>query len=298
MDGPGGIDELKDALRSGFAPKALAWGVGMNDGSDNGTVKQAYYDSLLELMKICKENDIMLYIMTIPNTPKQDNSYKLNYVINKLGDFANYDYRVVDIARSIDAHELGSGWYEGMIHSDQTHPTQLGARAFYLQFLCDFPELMVGASATRTEKKAETLHSGSSETIAAAGKHTYESVITLSADFGATYGGKITLGNGKGVEGGSYVTIEKNMIRVYTVENGEEFLVCEVENKLKMQDIINVAIHVEGNKAKISLMSAGDSMDENVIFSIDCFWSCAGDVFVEAEDQSLTNVNMKWLTRG
>ena len=298
MDGPGGIDELKDALKSGHTPKAIAWGVGMNDGSDPGDIKPAYYNALLELMQICKENDIMLYIMTIPQTPKADNTYKLDYVINRKGDFANYDYRVVDIARSINAHELGSSWYEGMIHSDQTHPTNLGARAFYMQFLCDFPELMLGGSAKRVEKTAESLMSGSVATITTNGAYTYESAITLSADYGSSFNGKVIVGNGRGVEGGTYVSIEKDFIRVYTIENGEEVLVKEVASAVTMKDILNFRIYVECNTASIALMSAGDSMATNNIFSFDCYWNSVGDVFVTSDGVNLTNVNMKWVTIG
>ncbi|MBO5879098.1 MAG: hypothetical protein J6Q68_00905, partial [Clostridia bacterium] len=295
MGGPHGIEELKDALKSGFSPKALAWGVGMNDGSDEGDIKPAYYDALCELMQVCKERDIMLYVMTIPQTPKQNNSYKLDYVMNRKGEFAKYNYRVINIARSINAHTVGSEWYEGMIHSDQTHPTTLGARSFYLQFLCDFPELMVGGSAKRVHKKVETLAVGQALSISGEGKSKDEFAVTFSADFTDEFVGKLVLGGTK--NGQTYVTIDKKFVKVYAKSAEKDVLLTSVPTSAKMQDIVNVRVHVVGNKANIALASAGEllTMKKNSIFSFETYWSAGEEVTLSCEGQELQNVDMKYV---
>ena len=295
MGGPHGIAELKDALKSGYKPKALAWGVGMNDGSDEGDIKPGYYNALLEVMDVCQSNGILPYIMTIPNTPKQNNSQKLDYIINKKGEFANYDYRVIDIARSIDAHNVGSEWYEGMIHSDQTHPTGLGARAFYLQFMCDFPELMIGGNAKRIEKTADALAAGEAFTVSPEKKDLEEFAFTLSADFDGEYSGKLTLGSTN--DGTSYLTVDKNNVSVYMKSGEKDILITRVANCVKMADLVNIRVHVVANKANIALMSAGENvtMKRNAIFSLEAYWRLGDSVNAVSENQELKNVNVKFV---
>ena len=45
-------------------------------------------------------------------------------------------------ARAVGGEEIGSGWYEGMLHTDNVHPNELGAKALYAQFIADFPEIL------------------------------------------------------------------------------------------------------------------------------------------------------------
>ncbi len=299
MNGPEGIDELKYSLSTGHTPKALAWGVGMNDGADKGTISQSYYDSLLELMEICEENGIKLYIMTIPTTTKYDNTYKTNFVLDKTGDFANYDYEVIDIARAVNA-KVNPGWYDHMLSSDEVHPNRIGARAFYLQFLCDFPELMGGIGAAVYEKTQKTLTAGSVIKVEENENAKRQSAIVFSADFfGSSLSGTIEIGNGKGSEGSSYVAIDKDYVKVYTIENGKKVLVCEAHNQADMKDLVNVAIHVNGSKAKISIMSSAEkNYDPNnvTVFSVETYWSAVGDAYASVTGQSLTNANLKWHT--
>ncbi len=299
MDGPEGIQELKDALKSGCVPKYVAWGVGMNDGSDDGDVKPAYYESLLELMQICKDNGISLYVMDMPNTPLFNNSYKLDYVVNRRGKFADYDYKVIDIARAIDGKRPMSDWYEHMISSDNVHPSNLGARGFYLQFLCDFPELMCGAKANRYEKAVAELDSGEKIYVPADEKAKDEQVFTFSADFEDELSAEIKIGGEIDGVGTSYVKVDNDYVSVYTVNEGKEILISRVDNPILMKDIINLRIHVRNNIASIAMMSAGEKKyvpGKTNIFKFESYWNTAGVPFATVNGASLKNVSFKWLT--
>jgi lysophospholipase L1-like esterase len=50
--------------------------------------------------------------------------------------------RYVDFAKAVNAESAGASWYTGMLSSDNTHPTALGAKALMRQFLLDVPEVL------------------------------------------------------------------------------------------------------------------------------------------------------------
>ena len=72
---------------------------------------------------------------TIPNVPTINNSFKNDIVRNS-------GYRYIDFAKAVNAEDVGSPWYDGMLSSDGIHPTELGAKALAARFITDFPEVM------------------------------------------------------------------------------------------------------------------------------------------------------------
>ena len=129
-----GLDDFKQALTHG-TPKYAIWCLGMNDGDSGDTVNVSYLKCVLEFISICEENGITPILATIPSTPTVSNIYKNDWV-RKSG------YRYIDFARAVGGEELGSSWYEGMLHTDNVHPTESGAKALYAQFIADFPEIL------------------------------------------------------------------------------------------------------------------------------------------------------------
>ena len=128
-----GLEDFKQALTHG-TPKYAVWCLGMNDGDTNDTVNTSYLKSVQEFIRICEEKGITPILSTVPCTPTVNNYYK-NEWVKKSG------YRYIDFARAVGGEEIGSGWYEGMLHTDNVHPNELGAKALYAQVIVDFPEI-------------------------------------------------------------------------------------------------------------------------------------------------------------
>ena len=115
-------------------PEILIWGLGMNDGDTSSAVNANWLNTYNQIKAICESRDIELVLCTIPNVPSINNSFK-NEIIRNSG------YRYIDFAKAVGAEEVGSGWYDGMLSSDEVHPDVLGAQKLALQAIKDVPEL-------------------------------------------------------------------------------------------------------------------------------------------------------------
>lgn len=125
---------LKNLLTLKSRPRYILWALGMNDPDTDSAVNaswKACYDAVIDL---CERNSIVPVLATIPNTPTMNNVFK-NAIIKASG------YRYIDFASAVGATEAESGWYSGMLNSDNVHPNTPGAIALYYQALADFPEL-------------------------------------------------------------------------------------------------------------------------------------------------------------
>lgn len=127
--------EMERAIKFG-TPRYLLWCLGMNDQDPDNTTPSANWLAVFGHIKdYCSENGVQLILATIPNTPTRRN-YAKNEVVKASG------YRYIDFAKAVGAENAGSSWYTGMLHTDNVHPTELGAQALATQVLIDFPELM------------------------------------------------------------------------------------------------------------------------------------------------------------
>lgn len=139
IDGyPGrGSDDAYNSLQASLKhgkPKYILWAMGMNNPDNDSSVNKNWNNRFNDVKNVCKENDITLIGCTIPNTPTQFNSYKNNVV-------RNAGIKYIDFAKSVGTEHKGDSWYDGMLSSDNVHPTEKGAMTLYLQALADFPEL-------------------------------------------------------------------------------------------------------------------------------------------------------------
>ena len=296
MNGLNGHEEIADALKYG-KPECMVWGIGMNDGPDvDGDINPKTYDNKVGFLKICKENGIKPIFMTIPNcgnenNQRNDNTYKLDYVINRRGEFANYDYRVVDIAHAVNGIEPHAPWYPNMLHTDGTHPTKLGARNFYLELLCHFPELMLGTDIKIFNNKADELKAGSAITVENQGNNG-EYAITLSANFSGALDGCIELGSKEG----SYLKIDLDKIVVYNKENP----VFEIANEKNMEELLMIRLHVKDGKANVALVSSGDKEYDpklSTLFKFEADFEAIGEIYAKADKTDLTLVDLKYSTK-
>lgn len=118
------------------SPRIVCWCIGMNDGDTKTEVNANWQTVLNEVINTCSEKGIELVLATIPNVPNIRHDYK-NEIIRTSG------YRYIDFAKAVNAETVGAEWYSGMLSSDNTHPTQDGAKALASRFLLDVPEVTV-----------------------------------------------------------------------------------------------------------------------------------------------------------
>lgn len=295
MNGINGHEEIADALKYG-KPEYMVWGVGMNDGPDaDGDINPKTYENKTKFLKICKENGIKPLFMTIPNcgnenNQKNDNTYKLDYVNNRRKEFGDYDYRVIDISHAVNGIEAHAPWYDYMLHSDGTHPTPLGARNFYLELLCEFPELMLGTKITTFKAAEKTLDAGKMLSISNPGA-TDEYAITLKANFDGEIDGNIEIGSEKG----SKIQFALDKISVY--KDGEKTF--EIDNKMNMKELLMARVHVKDGKANIALVSSGEKDYDPTVKKYDLFkfeadFTTVGDVYAVADKTALLDADLKY----
>lgn len=132
---PGGVSSaelasLKSLLTLG-KPKTIIWCLGMNNG-DQAAINSQWKTCVENVKTLCSANNIELILATIPSTPTVDNSFKNTYVKES-------GYRFIDFEKAV---KKDGAWYDGMLDSDNVHPTENGARALAMQMLLDAPEIM------------------------------------------------------------------------------------------------------------------------------------------------------------
>lgn len=139
LSGYGGATSLTEieSFRNILAkqkPKKVIWCLGMNDADSETNFNENWKNCIDEVIQTCKDNNIELILATIPNTPRVSNIFKNEWIRNS-------GYRYIDFAKAVGAEEKASTWYDGMLSSDNVHPTELGAKALAERFLMDVPEL-------------------------------------------------------------------------------------------------------------------------------------------------------------
>ena len=123
-------------LNEKCSPKRICWCLGMNDADTATAVNANWKSTYDEIVKICDSKNIELILATIPNVPDRRHDYK-NEIIRSSG------YRYIDFAKAVNAEEVGSAWDEGMLYTDNVHPTELGAKALAERILLDVPEIAI-----------------------------------------------------------------------------------------------------------------------------------------------------------
>ena len=123
------------ALLDVAKPNFLVWTLGMNDGDTSSAVNTNWKTCVDEVIAACKAKGIIPILATIPNVPNVINTFKNEYVRNS-------ECRYIDFAKAVNGEATGATWYTGMLSSDNTHPTALGAKALMRQFLQDVPEVL------------------------------------------------------------------------------------------------------------------------------------------------------------
>ncbi len=118
------------------SPEIVVWMMGMNDGSDTdiNTPSAAWKNNRDKLIALSEEYGFEIVFTTIPTVPNINHEAK-NKWIRESG------YRYIDMAEGLGADGTGA-WSAGCLHTDNVHPTSLGAEAIYLKVKEDLPEFV------------------------------------------------------------------------------------------------------------------------------------------------------------
>lgn len=116
-------------------PRYVVWTLGMNDADSSSAINASWKTYTDEVIATCEADGVTVILATIPNTPGINNTFKNAYVRSS-------GKRYVDFAKAVNAESAGATWYPGMLDSDNTHPTSLGAKALMRQFILDVPEVL------------------------------------------------------------------------------------------------------------------------------------------------------------
>lgn len=138
LDGYGGRGSVEaytsfvNALQFG-KPKYVAWLMGMNNA--DSTAVNAYYKTSFDSMKgLCEKKGIEFIPFTIPNVPDILHTYK-NAYIKASG------CKYVDMAAILGATEADATWFNGLLGSDNIHPTTAGAKVIANLIKSNFPAI-------------------------------------------------------------------------------------------------------------------------------------------------------------
>ena len=117
------------------SPKFVVWCLGMNDKSDTdvNTPSANWLPYVEEVISTCESHNIVPILATIPNVPSINHDAK-----NKWVRESGYGY--IDFAAAVNPNG-GSTWYEGLLSTDNVHPTSDGAKVLYAKAITDFPVL-------------------------------------------------------------------------------------------------------------------------------------------------------------
>lgn len=133
-----GLTNLQTLINTGARPEYVLWCYGMNDGADTTVPDATWLANTQEMIQLCENNQITPILATIPTIPSKSHAQK-NAWVRASG------YRYVDFAEYVEAN--GSDYWRGwgtddqLLGSDETHPTQKGAKVLWQAVLNYFPEI-------------------------------------------------------------------------------------------------------------------------------------------------------------
>lgn len=114
-------------------PKVIAWFMGMNDPDTSTSVNENWLNTFNQVKTICEKNNIDLWLCTIPNVPNRNNSLKNNVITSS-------NYRYVNVNNAVGGN-VTSNWFDGLLSSDNVHPSELGRDRIANAVANAFPEL-------------------------------------------------------------------------------------------------------------------------------------------------------------
>ena len=127
-------------------PKKLVWCLGMNNPDSTTSFSAtgpngAWLTVISTLESICNENNIELILATIPSAIGSGGEVRYNGKKNEW--VRESGYRYIDLAKAVGASDSDGTWFTGMLSSDGTHPTELGAKTLAMEIVSSLPEITI-----------------------------------------------------------------------------------------------------------------------------------------------------------
>ena len=114
-------------------PKKILWCMGMNNRDSDTEINSSWLTNTNYMLSLCETYDIEPILCTIPNIPERNHSIK-NEWIRQSG------YRYVDVCEALGA-DLNTSWYDGLLSTDNVHPSEKGSIVIAQRIIADVPEL-------------------------------------------------------------------------------------------------------------------------------------------------------------
>lgn len=122
-----------EALIECGVPDYIVWCLGMNDGGDTGTTpNNTWLGKIESMIALCEANNITPILATVPTVPSVNNEGK-NAWVRESG------YQYIDFAKAVGASDQGV-WFDGMLSTDNVHPSVTGAITLYHAALAGCPQ--------------------------------------------------------------------------------------------------------------------------------------------------------------
>ena len=159
MNSATGLNHLK-SLISVATPKMIVWCLGMNDPdcrTDQETINPNWKSAIDEVIEICKKENVLLVLSTIPTVEGGWNpdtqSHNIGKHLYKNQYVKETGLRYIDFAAAVGANESTGEWFNngqsddmlenyGIEGKGRIHPTKYGAKALYIQAIIDCPEII------------------------------------------------------------------------------------------------------------------------------------------------------------
>ena len=159
MNSATGLNHLK-SLISVATPKMIVWCLGMNDPdcrTEQETINPNWKSAIDEVIEICKKENVLLVLSTIPTVEGGWNpdtqSHNIGKHLYKNQYVKETGLRYIDFAAAVGANESTGEWFNngqsddmlenyGIEGKGRIHPTKYGAKALYIQAIIDCPEII------------------------------------------------------------------------------------------------------------------------------------------------------------
>lgn len=116
-------------------PKTVFWCMGMNDPDNSTTINSDWKKHAELMMEYAKLYGFDLLLCTIPNVPDRIHTFKNAYIKSS-------GFKYIDLAKMLGAEDIGSHWIDGLLGTDNTHPSLNGQYAIASFMLAELSHLL------------------------------------------------------------------------------------------------------------------------------------------------------------
>ena len=133
-----GLSCVRNLLSLGYKPSFLVWCLGMNGNTgetwdgEKWIIDSAQKATVDAVKALCDEKGIIPIFACVPTVPGRQKTGYRDYIMS-LG------VRYIDMYTAVGTNADGE-WTEGLLASDDVHPTQLGGKVIADRVMLDFPE--------------------------------------------------------------------------------------------------------------------------------------------------------------